>query len=242
MNLWKNMQENFWEALKNYNYPAKSGLDYINEFTFLIAILLSAQARDVFINTQTKDFFEKASNAEDMHNLGVEEIYNHIRRIGLWRNKGLNIHKLSKTVLNFIEIRNKGNEKAWYESFFEKKYEEDDLKLYGEIISKEGLPSFRAGLLELAGIGRKSANVFLNVVYNAPVFPVDTHVQRLATRLNIAKGTPFEIEKLMEENVPEKYKTLICHWLIWHGREICLARNPKCSKCELRSYCNYVKK
>lgn len=231
------MYDSTWQALEACNYEAKSGLTYVNEFTFLVAILLSAQARDEFINTQTPALFKEAPDAERMCALGIDTIAFFIQKIGLWRNKAKNIHALAKKVCEFKEIYKQGNQNAWYQNF---EGEGDDLKLYGDPISSEGLPSFRLGLLELAGIGRKSANVFLNVIYDAPVFPVDTHVQRVGNRLGVAVGdNPLEIEKMMQESVPEEYAAKACHWLVWHGRKICLARKPKCSECSLKNYCNY---
>lgn len=234
-----------WAKLAEYGYETKSGLIYVNEFTFLVAILLSAQARDEFINTQTPEFFKIAPDAPSMLALGVEEIGRYIQRIGLWRNKAKNIFALSKKVVEFQEIKAAGHEKTWYEGFLETRYEDSDMHLYADPLSQEGIPSFRRGLLELDGIGRKSANVFLNCVYQAPVFAVDTHVQRVggAHRLNVALGrNPFEIEKMMEETVPAKYAVSACHWLVWHGRKICLARKPNCRECHLREYCNFLHK
>jgi endonuclease-3 len=234
-----------WQALESYNYEAKSGLDYINEFTFLVAILLSAQAQDKFINTQTKEFFQKASNANKMLNLGIQGIMDYINRISLWKNKAKNIYKLASQIIELKKINESGNAKNWYDDICAQHTHDEynDLTLYGPPISKEGLPSFRLGLLQLAGIGRKSANVFLNVVYNAPVFAVDTHVARVGQRLGLIEGNnPFQLEKMMVEVVPKKYEKVACHWLVWHGRNVCNAKKPKCGECKLKEYCNYVKK
>jgi len=247
------MNENadkIWQLLASYNYPAKSGLDYINEFTFLVGVLLSAQAQDAFINTQTPEFFKAAPDSQSMHALGVEEIARYVQRIGLWRNKSLNIHKLAKQVQEFKKIKADGKEKEWYDSLVEKCYTagdesdfNDDLHVYGPIISDEGIPSFRLGLIQLAGIGRKSANVFLNVVYNAPTFPVDTHVQRVGSRLGVVEGNnPVEMEYMMKSAVPHEYAKVACHMLVWHGRKVCFAKKPDCAGCKLKNYCNFVKK
>ena len=233
----KQLQAKIFQELENYQYPAKSGLNYNNEFTFIVAVLLSAQAKDAFINTQTIEFFKLYNTPEKMLEAGINIVEQYIRKIGLWRNKAKNIIKLSEIIINFKTIQNPQN---WYENF---QGEGDDLTLYGPILSKEGLPGFRSGLLELAGIGRKSANVFLNVIYNAPVFPVDTHVMRIAQRIKLSSSkTPFQIEKDLIENVPKKYSTKICHYLVWHGRKICLARKPKCLECSLKKYCAFFNK
>lgn len=227
------------KLLESYNYPLKSGLDYTNEFTLLVAIILSAQSKDAFINTQTVELFQKHDTAEKMLALG-EGLFEYIRRIGLWRNKGQNILKLCQQI---VELKNLKNPYNWLGSFIEEQLFEDDLKCFGPVISKEGIPSFRKGLLSLAGVGRKTANVFLNVVYKADVFPVDTHVIRLVSRLGLASSDkPIEIEKALIETVPESYKSRICHYLVWHGRNICNAKKPKCDECKLKEHCVFHKK
>lgn len=226
-----------WDQLAKYHYPAKSGLDFFNEFTFLVGIVLSAQSRDAFINTITPEFFKKAPDAESMYALGLEEIAFHIQKIGLWRAKAKYIYNLSKKILEFKKIMKNGETKSWLSSI---KADGDDVLAYSDPISKEGIPSFRAGLMLLPGIGRKGANVFLNVIYNAPTYPVDTHVIRVGSRLQLAIGNnPLQIEKMMQETVPEKYSKVASHWLVWHGREVCLARKPKCDNCLLKQSCSY---
>lgn len=248
---------NFWEKLAEYKYPAKSGLDFHNEFTFLVAIVLSAQARDEFINTQTRDLFKIADSAEKMLDLGLEKLIEHIQKIGLWRSKSKYIYEFSKKIVELKKIKNLGREKNWYNSFFETDFNQndstdfkllnnftsDDLELYADFtISEEGIPTFRAGLLQLAGVGRKSANVFLNIIYQAPVFPVDTHVLRVANRIGCAVGkNPYEVEKTMEETVPTKFAKVASCWLVWHGRKVCTALKPKCDQCLVREYCNFIK-
>ncbi len=236
-----------FDALAKYEYPAVSGLTYRNQFTFLVGILLSAQSRDEFINTQTPALFDRADNAQAMFDLGVEEIALHIQKIGLWRNKAKNIHLLSKKIIEFQEILANQQNKEWYSNLAQaheqrnlRPVESDDLTSYDDdYISKEGIPTFRLGLVELPGIGRKSANVFLNVMYDAPCFPVDTHVIRLTNRLDIAHGNPVEIEEILQEIVPKKYTTTICHSLVWHGRRVCTAKKPDCKNCMLKEYCKF---
>lgn len=230
--------ENVFTLLESYNYPLKSGLIYKNEFTFLVAIILSAQSRDSFVNTQTVELFEEYDSAEKMVELG-EGLFRYIRKIGLWRNKGKNILSLAQQIVGLKSLKSIKN---WYDSFLDKSSFEDDLTLYGPILSKEGIPSFRSGLLYLRGVGRKSANVFLNVIYNAPVFPVDTHVIRVSNRLGLVSSlNPIQIEKDFMEIIPEQYKNKIAHYLVWHGRNVCEAKQPKCKTCKLKNYCNFFK-
>lgn len=100
------------------------------------------------------------------------------------------------------------------------------------------LPSTFEELITLPGIGRKTANVFLNVVYHASLIGVDTHVFRLSHRLNICTGkTPADVEEKLKKLVPEKYKPTVALGLVLHGRYICTARHPKCDECPLYHVC-----
>ncbi|WP_199120036.1 endonuclease III [Pedobacter sp. ASV28] len=98
-------------------------------------------------------------------------------------------------------------------------------------------------LQKMPGVGRKTANVIASVVYDAPAMAVDTHVFRVANRLGLTKGkTPLAVEKDLVKNLPEHTIAIAHHWLILHGRYICVARNPKCNICELTSFCQYYEK
>jgi endonuclease-3 len=103
------------------------------------------------------------------------------------------------------------------------------------------LPVNYEELLTLSGIGPKTAKVILNVLYNAPTIPVDTHVKRVATRLGFAndKDTPLKIEKILLELAPSEYVNRIHHWFILHGRYVCTAKSPKCINCPIAKYCDY---
>ena len=102
------------------------------------------------------------------------------------------------------------------------------------------VPRDRAALEALAGVGRKSANVVLNVAFGEPTIAVDTHVFRVSNRTGLAPGkTPLEVEKRLLEVVPEKWKRRAHHWLILHGRYVCLARKPKCPECVVRELCAF---
>ncbi|MES2827251.1 MAG: endonuclease III [Bacteroidota bacterium] len=107
-------------------------------------------------------------------------------------------------------------------------------------IFKCQVPSDIAELQKLPGVGRKTANVIASVVYNAPAMAVDTHVFRVANRIGLSTGkTPLAVEKELVKNLPEKTIHIAHHWLILHGRYVCVARSPKCSICELTSFCRY---
>ena len=93
-------------------------------------------------------------------------------------------------------------------------------------------------LIKLPGVGRKTANVVTSVAFKNPAIAVDTHVFRLANRLKLAEGkTPLEVELGLQKIIPREKWSDAHHWLIWHGREICTARNPKCSECPLKKVC-----
>ena len=100
------------------------------------------------------------------------------------------------------------------------------------------IPSTREELMTLPGVGRKTANVILNVVYHQPVMPVDTHLLRLAPRIGFSEGkTPEKVEQDLVNLIPAEYMQHAHHWLILHGRYVCTARNPKCDECLISKYC-----
>jgi endonuclease-3 len=96
-------------------------------------------------------------------------------------------------------------------------------------------------LQKLPGVGRKTANVIASVVYNKPALAVDTHVFRVSARLGLTTNskTPLETEKQLVKYIPEEKIAIAHHWLILHGRYVCIARNPKCAECALAPYCKY---
>ena len=102
------------------------------------------------------------------------------------------------------------------------------------------MPRSREALQALPGVGRKTANVILNVAFGEPTMAVDTHVFRLANRTGLAPGkTPLEVEQALLKNIPPAYLVDAHHWLILHGRYVCQARQPQCWQCALRAYCDF---
>lgn len=100
------------------------------------------------------------------------------------------------------------------------------------------IPSNREDLMKLPGVGRKTANVVLNVVYHQPTMPVDTHLMRICPKIGLAEGsTPLEIEQSLLKRIPKEYLMHAHHWLILHGRYVCTARNPKCKECCINDIC-----
>ncbi|MFP5392624.1 MAG: endonuclease III domain-containing protein, partial [Gammaproteobacteria bacterium] len=113
------------------------------------------------------------------------------------------------------------------------------------LIERHGgeVPRTRAGLEALPGVGRKTANVVLNTAFGEPTLGVDTHILRVANRTGLAPGTtPLAVELKLLERVPEAYLPHAHHWLILHGRYICVARTPKCWNCLIRDLCEYKPK
>jgi endonuclease-3 len=104
------------------------------------------------------------------------------------------------------------------------------------------VPGTREALEALPGVGRKTANVVLNVAFGEPTMAVDTHIFRLGNRTGLAPGkTPLAVEQALLERVPAEYRVDAHHWLILHGRYVCQARKPQCDACAVRSYCDYGK-
>jgi endonuclease-3 len=200
----------FFRRLSEANPAPKTELTYVDPYTLLVAVILSAQATDVGVNKATKELFKVADRPEKMVELGEEGLIPHIRTIGLYRNKAKAIIAMSRQLL-----------------------EEHGGKV----------PHDREALEKLPGVGRKTANVVLNSAFGEPTIAVDTHVFRVANRTGLAPGkTPIEVERGLEAKVPRKYARFAHHWLILHGRYICVARRPKCPECVVRELCRYPAK
>lgn len=189
------------------NPAPTSELNYVNPFTLLVAVVLSAQATDKSVNKATEDLFKVVDTPEKMYALGEEGLIPYIKSIGLYRNKGANIIKLSKKLIDDFNSQ---------------------------------VPDNRDDLMTLPGVGRKTANVVLNVVFHQPTMPVDTHLLRVSPKIGLAEGnTPETVEKSLLERIPEQYLPHAHHWILLHGRYICTARNPKCEECLINDICKH---
>ncbi|RDC74830.1 endonuclease III [Rhodovulum sp. 12E13] len=183
----------------------KGELEHTNAFTLLVAVALSAQATDKGVNKATRPLFEVVDTPQKMLALGEEGLIEHIRTIGLYRNKARNVMKLSRILVD---------------------------EYGGEV------PSSRAALQSLPGVGRKTANVVLNMWWGMPAQAVDTHIFRVANRTGIAPGKDtLAVERAIEDHVPAEFQRHAHHWLILHGRYVCTARKPRCDVCLLEEYC-----
>ena len=206
----KTTTELFYRKLKNENPNPKGELNYINSYTLLVAVVLSAQATDVSVNKATKNLFKIAKTPEQMLDLGEANLKNHIKTIGLYNSKAKNIINLS------LMLKTK---------------------------HRSIIPQDLETLQQLPGVGRKTANVVLNMAFGDPTIAVDTHVFRIANRTGLAEGkTPLEVEKILARITPNKFKHHAHHWLILHGRYVCKSRKPDCPNCVVREYCNFKAK
>jgi endonuclease III len=188
----------------------KGELHHLNAFTLVVAVALSAQATDAGVNKATAKLFQIADTPEKMLALGEEGLIEHIKTIGLFRNKAKNVIKLSRLLID-----NFGGE----------------------------VPSSRAALTTLPGVGRKTANVVLNMWFHHPAQAVDTHIFRVGNRTGICPGrNEVAVERAIEDNLPAEYQQQAHHWLILHGRYICTARKPKCGICPIAAWCQYEEK
>jgi endonuclease-3 len=202
--------EHIFKAFQKANPDPKTELYYTNDFTLLVAIVLSAQATDAGVNKATPALFSVADTPEKMAALGEEKLKSYIKTIGLFNSKAKNIIALSQ-------------------------------KLKKEFKGK--IPEDRDALQTLPGVGRKTANVWLNCARKWPTIAVDTHVLRVSNRIGLAKTeSPDTCEKQLEAVIPAKYKLHAHHWLILHGRYVCKARKPECGRCIINKYCQYPDK
>jgi endonuclease-3 len=202
--------EAFFRRLAAANPNPRGELDFINPYTLLVAVVLSAQATDTSVNKATEPLFKLADTPQKMLALGEARLKEFIRTIGLYNTKAKNIIKLSE-----ILVREHGGR----------------------------VPQDRAALQALPGVGRKTANVVLNVAFDQPTIAVDTHIFRLGNRSGLAPGkTPDDVERALERRVPAEYKLHAHHWLILHGRYVCKARKPDCVACVVSDLCAYKAK
>jgi endonuclease-3 len=188
----------------------KGELDYVNPYTLLVAVVLSAQATDAGVNKVTGPLFKVADTPQKMLALGEGRLKDFIKTIGLFNTKAKNVIALSR-----ILVEQHGG----------------------------AVPGDREVLQTLPGVGRKTANVVLNIAFGQPTMAVDTHIFRVCNRTGLAPGkNPLEVEHKLEQVVPEGRKLHAHHWLILHGRYVCKARKPECQSCAIESLCAYKAK
>ncbi|MCD0418279.1 endonuclease III [Rubrivivax sp. JA1024] len=198
--------EPFFATLAAANPSPQTELEFTSVFELLCAVLLSAQATDAGVNKATKRLFALAPTPQRLLDLGLDQVTESIRTIGLFRTKAKNLIQTCR-----ILVEQHGGE----------------------------VPRSREALEALPGVGRKTANVVLNVAFGEPTMAVDTHIFRVANRTGLAPGkTPLAVELKLLERVPPKYAVDAHHWLILHGRYVCQARRPQCERCAVRRWCD----
>jgi endonuclease III len=199
-----------FRRLQAANPNPTTELAYATPYQLLVAVVLSAQATDKSVNLATAGLFKVAAAPRDMLKLGVAGVEEHIKRIGLFRNKAKNVVALSEILVR-----------------------EHDGKV----------PETREALEALPGVGRKTANVVLNTAFGQPTMAVDTHIFRVANRTGLAPGKDvLEVEEKLLKFTPPGYLMNAHHWLILHGRYVCLARKPGCPQCLIRDLCDFRQK
>jgi endonuclease-3 len=197
----------FFETLASATPRPQSERQYTTVFELLAAVLLSAQATDVGVNKATRRLFARAWTPQQMLDLGLDEVTELIRTIGLYRNKAKNLLATCR-----ILVDQHGGE----------------------------VPHSREALQALPGVGRKTANVVLNVAFGEPTMAVDTHVFRVSNRTGLAPGPNVQVvEDKLLRRVPAAFAEHAHHWLILHGRYVCTARSPRCSECSVRAWCDF---
>ena len=192
----------------------RSELYSTNEFTFAVAVILSAQATDKKVNEVTPSLFATAPTPEKMAALGVDGIKKYISQISFFNNKAKSIYNLAQQLTSLCD------DEKWK---FPKKYHNRD------------------ELMKLSGIGQKTANVVMNVLWGAPNIGVDTHVFRNAHRygwVRAAENTPEKVEAKLLKIVPKKYHDIVNHVMVLHGRYTCRAISPKCAECPVAKWCD----
>ena len=188
---------------------AETELEYGNPYELLVAVILSAQCTDKRVNMTTPALFRRFPDPQSLAASTPEEVYEYIRSISYPNNKAKHLVGMAQMLVND----------------------------FGGTV-----PDTVDALQKLPGVGRKTANVIASVVYEKPAMAVDTHVFRVSHRIGLVPKTaktPLLVEKELVKNIPEKEIHKAHHWLILHGRYICIARKPKCEICGLRPYCHY---
>lgn len=187
-------------------------LVYRNPYELLVSVILSAQCTDKRVNIVTPPLFEQFPTPAHLAVTTFDELFPFIKSISYPNNKTKHLIGMAKMLV--------------------------------EDFASE-VPSDVTELQKLPGVGRKTANVISSVIFNQPSMAVDTHVFRVSKRLGLVTQTaktPLEVEHQLIRHIPKEYVGKAHHWLILHGRYICLARSPKCDPCNLSHFCRYYTK
>ena len=190
----------------------KTELDYQDPYQLLVAVILSAQCTDKRVNMITPALFEAYPTPEVMAVSSPEAVFEYIRSVSYPNNKAKHLVGMARALVEEFGSR---------------------------------VPDTVEELMRIPGVGRKTANVVASVIYDVPAIAVDTHVYRVARRLGLVPqtaNTPLKVERQLAKHIPTELHARAHHWLILHGRYICVARKPKCMECELKVWCKYFAK
>ena len=194
------------------NMPlAETELVYNNPYELLVDVILSAQCTDKRVNMTTPALFQKYPDVESLSKASFDELLPYIKSISYPNNKTKHLIGMAQKVMQEFG----GN-----------------------------IPMTVNELVQLPGVGRKTANVITSVIDEQPNMAVDTHVFRVSKRIGLVSKkatTPLAVEKELVKNIPEQLIHKAHHWLILHGRYICVARKPKCEQCGVREACSYYR-
>ena len=197
----------FYRRLAEANPAPETELEFVNPYTLLVAVALSAQSTDVGVNKATRGLFAHVTTPQQMLDLGEEALREQIKTIGLFNTKAKNVIAAAQLLVDRHD---------------------------GEV------PQDRALLETLPGVGRKTANVVLNVAFGEPRIAVDTHIFRVANRTGLATGkNVLAVELKLEKVTPKPFLVGAHHWLILHGRYVCKARTPECWRGPVIDLCAY---
>jgi endonuclease-3 len=199
----------FIKYFKENQPNAETELEYSSPFQLLIAVILSAQCTDKRVNLITPALFRDFPTPDLLAQATFEDIFPYIRSCSYPNNKTKHLIGMANMLITDFNSE---------------------------------VPRDVNDLQKLPGVGRKTANVVANVIFKQATMPVDTHVFRVAKRIGLAmqkSKTPLEVENQLVRHIPKEYLGLAHHWLILHGRYICLARKPKCDECQLTHLCRY---
>lgn len=200
------------DYFEKHNPEAETELIYDNPYQLLVATILSAQCTDKRVNITTPAIFEKYPDVQSLSKAHFDELFPFVKSISYPNNKTKHLIGMAKTVVE---------------------------KFNGKI------PMTVEELMLLPGVGRKTANVVTSVIDRQPNMAVDTHVMRVSKRIGLVShsaSTPLAIEKELVSHIAQDYIHKAHHWLILHGRYICVARTPRCEVCGLRPICRYFQK
>ena len=188
---------------------AETELNYENPFQLLVAVILSAQCTDKRVNLVTPSLFQDYPTPEALASATSEVIYEYIKSVSYPNNKAKHLVGMAQMLVRDFDSQ---------------------------------VPDNLDDLTRLPGVGRKTANVIQAVVFNKAAMAVDTHVFRVSHRLGLVPSkctTPFSVEKELVKHIPAEEIPIAHHWLILHGRYVCLARTPKCDSCGLQLMCKF---